>query len=158
MDIGSSEDFPIGNLSNFTPHAFVMDGVACASMEGFLQSLKFEDLEKQVAICSLYGVRAKRKGSKRNKYWKVSQQLHWQGEIFERGGEAYQLLLDRAFDALSTNLEFQQALLATGTAFLTHDIGKHERTETVLTIDEFCGRLMAIRERLIESQLQGNPN
>jgi predicted NAD-dependent protein-ADP-ribosyltransferase YbiA (DUF1768 family) len=36
MDIGSSNGFPAGTLSNFSPHPFVIDGVECNSMEGFL--------------------------------------------------------------------------------------------------------------------------
>ena len=30
-------------LSNLTPHAFEFEGVQCASMEGFLQALKYTD-------------------------------------------------------------------------------------------------------------------
>lgn len=41
MDIGSGTGYPSAALSNFAPHSFVIDGVECASMEGFLQSLKF---------------------------------------------------------------------------------------------------------------------
>ena len=52
------------------------------------------------------------------------------------------------FDALSQNVGFQKALLATGTATLTHSIGKNKQSETVLTRSEFCSRLTAIRERL----------
>jgi predicted NAD-dependent protein-ADP-ribosyltransferase YbiA (DUF1768 family) len=37
MDIGSRHGYPANALSNFAPHPFNMDGVACASMEGFLQ-------------------------------------------------------------------------------------------------------------------------
>lgn len=40
MDIGSGNTYPSNALSNFAPHSFVIDGVKCASMEGFLQSLK----------------------------------------------------------------------------------------------------------------------
>ena len=40
MDIGSGSGFPSATLSNFAPHPFVIDGVECNSMEGFLQSLK----------------------------------------------------------------------------------------------------------------------
>lgn len=43
MDIGSGTGYPSANLSNFHPHAFTIDGIACASMKGFLQSLKFEN-------------------------------------------------------------------------------------------------------------------
>lgn len=41
MDIGSGSGYPAGNLSNFHPYQFEIDGVTCNSMEGFLQSLKF---------------------------------------------------------------------------------------------------------------------
>ena len=47
MDIGSGNGFPAASLSNFAPHPFVIDGVQCNSMEGFLQSLKFSDVEMQ---------------------------------------------------------------------------------------------------------------
>jgi predicted NAD-dependent protein-ADP-ribosyltransferase YbiA (DUF1768 family) len=45
MDIGSGSGFPSAALSNFAPHPFVIDGVECNSMEGFLQSLKFSNPE-----------------------------------------------------------------------------------------------------------------
>ena len=45
MDIGSGSGYPSANLSNFSPHPFVIDGVECNSMEGFLQSLKYENVE-----------------------------------------------------------------------------------------------------------------
>jgi hypothetical protein len=41
MDIRSGKDYLASALSNFAPHPFVLDGVEIASMEGFLQSLKF---------------------------------------------------------------------------------------------------------------------
>ena len=37
MEIGSKGKYPSNALSNFAPHPFVMDGVECASMEGFLK-------------------------------------------------------------------------------------------------------------------------
>lgn len=45
LDIGSGKDYPSNALSNFAPHPFVIDGVECNSMEGFLQSLKFKEPE-----------------------------------------------------------------------------------------------------------------
>lgn len=47
MDIGSGKGYPSSALSNFSPHPFVLDGVEIASMEGFLQSLKFSNIEIQ---------------------------------------------------------------------------------------------------------------
>ena len=146
MDIGSGSGWPSSALSNFAPHPFVIDDVVCASMEGFLQSLKFKEPEMQVEVCKLVGKAAKFKGKK--KKWWQTQTLFWQGQTFKRDSKEYQELLDRAFDALSTNTSFQKALLATGTATLTHSIGKTKQQETVLTRQEFCSRLTKIRERL----------
>lgn len=146
MDIGSGSGYPSSNLSNFSPHGFVVDGVECASMEGFLQSLKFQDPEMQKHVCTLVGKAAKFKGKKK-KWWKT-QTLYWQGEAIPRDSERYQELLDKAFNALAENSSFKRALLATQNATLTHNIGKKKPSETVLTKNEFTSRLTAIRSRL----------
>ena len=150
MDIGSGSGYPSAALSNFAPHPFVFDGVECNSMEGLLQSFKFSNPEMQKEVCKLVGKQAKFKGKK--KKWFKTQTLYWQGEEFKRDSEEYQRLLDRAYDALSTNDGFKRALLATGNAILIHTIGKTKKSETVLTRAEFCSRLMAIRERLQNEQ------
>lgn len=146
MDIGSGTGWPSAALSNFTPHPFIIDGVECASMEGFLQSLKFKEPDMQAEVCKLVGKAAKFKGKKK-KWWRT-QTLYWQGQEFKRDSQEYQDLLDRAFDALAQNTGFQKALLATGKATLTHSIGKSKETETVLTKQEFCSRLTKIRDNL----------
>lgn len=146
MDIGSGSGFPSGTLSNFAPHPFVIDGVECNSMEGFLQSLKFSNSEMQKEVCKLVGKAAKFKGKKK-KWWRT-QTLYWQGVEIARDSKEYQDLLDRAFDALAQNSGFRAALLATGNSVLTHSIGKTKITETVLTRQEFCSRLTKIREEL----------
>ena len=146
MDIGSGSGFPSATLSNFAPHPFVIDGVECNSMEGFLQSLKFSNPEMQKEVCKLVGKAAKFKGKKK-KWWRT-QILHWQGTEIPRDSQEYQDLLDRAFNALAQNSGFRAALLATGNSVLTHSIGKNKITETVLTRQEFCSRLMKIREEI----------
>lgn len=146
MDIGSGSGFPSATLSNFAPHPFVIDGVECNSMEGFLQSLKFSNPEMQKEVCKLVGKAAKFKGKKK-KWWRT-QTLHWQGVEISRDSQEYQDLLDRAFNALAQNSGFRAALLATGNSVLTHSIGKTKITETVLTRQEFCSRLTKIREEI----------
>lgn len=64
MDIGSGTGFPSASLSNFAPHVFVIDDIECASMESFLQSLKFSSPEMQAEVCKLVGKAAKFKGKK----------------------------------------------------------------------------------------------
>ena len=151
MDIGSGSGFPGATLSNFAPHPFIIDGVECNSMEGFLQSLKFSNPEMQREVCKLVGKAAKFKGKKK-KWWRT-QTLYWQGVEIARSSQEYQDLLDRAFDALAQNNGFRAALLATGNSVLTHSIGKNKITETVLTRQEFCSRLTKIREKLKEEKI-----
>ena len=146
MDIGSGTGWPSAALSNFAPHPFVIDGVECASMEGFLQSLKFKEPAMQVEVCKLVGKAAKFRGKKK-KWWKT-QTLYWNGVEYARDSEEYQELLDKAFDALAQNTGFQKALLATNDSTLTHSIGKSKQQETVLTKQEFCSRLTKIRSKL----------
>lgn len=148
MDIGSGAGYPAATLSNFTPHPFEIDGVACTSMEGFLQSLKFSNPDMQVEVCKLWGGHAKKKGSRKNKHWKRNQTLYWQGVELPRKSDEYQELLDRAFHELSKNDGFRRALLATQNATLTHSMGKSKESDTVLTTREFCGRLTRIRAKL----------
>lgn len=146
MDIGSKRGYPASSLSNFSPHEFTIDGVKCASMEGFLQSLKFSSIEMQKHICTLVGIKAKRAGAKKN--WKRNQILFWQGKEYARNSQEYQNLLDRAYNELAKNRKFKKVLLATNNAILTHSIGKNKISDTVLTEREFCKRLTALREQL----------
>lgn len=144
MDIGSHNGYPSGALSNFAPHPFEIDGIKCNSMEGFLQSLKFSNPEMQEYVCTLVGMAAKRKGHGKN--WYRTQTLYWRGQPIKRDSEEYQILLNRAYNALYKNEGFRNALAATKQATLTHSIGKNKITDTVLTTREFCSRLTALRE------------
>lgn len=146
MDIRSGSGYPAANLSNFTPHPFEIDGVQCASMEGFLQSLKYKNLEMQEYVCTLVGKKAKLKG--KEKKWYNKQILYWQGIAYPRNSRAYQDLLDRAFEALSQNKKFQKALKATGNATLAHSIGEKDPSKTVLTRQEFTNCLVNLRNQL----------
>lgn len=150
MDISSGAGYPASSLSNFAPHEFEIDGVKCASMEGFLQSLKFQNPEMQKYVCSLVGKAAKFKG--KSKKWQKKGALYWQGETIKRDSERYQKLLDDAYDALAKNKSFKKALLATGNATLTHSMGKTKISETVLTKQEFVSRLTKIRTTLTKQQ------
>jgi predicted NAD-dependent protein-ADP-ribosyltransferase YbiA (DUF1768 family) len=147
MDIRSGAAYPAGKLSNFAANPFTLDGVRCAGMEGFLQSLKFADPVRQAAVCALAGKAANAAGAKEE--WRHAQTLHWRGRPLARESAAYQRLLDRAFAAMAAeNEDFRAALLATGDAVLTHEIGKTDPRDTVLTRDEMCDRLHRLRADL----------
>lgn len=147
MDIGSNGSYPSCALSNFAAHEFTIDGVRCASMEGFLQSLKCKYPEMQKEICKLIGIKAKREGSKRNN-WKEKQLLYWQGKEYPRKSTEYQLLLDRAYLELFKNQKFRAALRAAKDAVFYHSCGKTSEGQTVLTVREFTSRLDFLREKL----------
>lgn len=146
MDIGSGNSYPSNALSNFSPHPFTFDGVQCASMEGFLQSLKFSNPDMQAYVCTLVGKAAKFKGKKKN--WWRDQTLYWKGVPVHRDSEAYQNLITNAYNAIILNDGFRRALKATGKATLTHSMGKNKTNETVLTEREFVGQLTRLRELL----------
>jgi predicted NAD-dependent protein-ADP-ribosyltransferase YbiA (DUF1768 family) len=158
VDIKSKTEYPANKLSNFAPNPFTFDGVKCASMEGFLQSLKFKNPDMQKEVCKLVGFAAKKKGSKKN--WKRDGILYWQGEEYNRYGQKYQRLLTKAFRALSKNKKFKRALLATGFGQLTHSIGKRSMKDTILTKVEFTSRLMkmraAIRSKMVSETFGWN--
>lgn len=154
MDIKSGCGYPASALSNFSPHPFELDGVKIASMEGLLQSLKFDKIHIQVEVCKLVGREAKSKGSKRNSAWQNAQKLWWQGVSMDRKGDEYQSFLDRAYLAMAEQSDsFRRALLATQNAVIKHSIGKNKQSDTVLTEREFCSRLMNIREMLKQGKI-----
>lgn len=148
MDISSKSGYPSSALSNFAPHKFIIDGVECNSMEGFLQSLKFKSVDMQQEVCKLVGKAAKFKG--KPKKWYTTQTLYWRGVPYPRSSDAYQRLLDRAYRAMFDQSEgFRSALKASGKdAVFTHSIGRTNKNETILTTSEFCKRLMSLKSEL----------
>lgn len=147
IDIKVKAPYPGSALSNLAAHAFTLDGIACASMEGFLQGLKVEDEAEQLRMCGLAGGEAQGRG--RQYKWNVEGTLWWRGAAIDRLSDDYQALLDRAYDALfDESAAFRKALAATGDAPLTHSLGKDDPTETILTSHEFISRLERLRGRL----------
>ena len=65
-----------------------------------------------------------------------------------RESEAYQILIENAYNALFLNDGFRRALAATGKSTLTHSMGKNKMNETVLTEREFVRNLTRLRDLL----------
>ena len=153
LDIGAKHGYPSSALSNFAAHKFTFDDVECNSMEGFLQSLKFDKPHIQAEVCRLVGIGAKNRGRDRNRNWKMANALWWKGTEFPRESDEYQELLDQAYIALARQSpEFRKALLETGTSQLTHTIGRKSSMDTILTQREFCSRLEALRTHMTEGR------
>jgi hypothetical protein len=147
MNIQGGNGWPSSALSNFAGHGFTFDGIECASMEGLLQSFKFDKPHIQVEVCKLIGKAAKFRGKARNKAWRQAQTLWWKGCPIGRHSPEYRNLLWRAYCSLYENVKFRAALDATKGMTLTHTIGSRDQSYTVLTEREFCGILTRLRDR-----------
>ena len=94
IDVWSKSPSPANMLSNLFPYAFEIDGVKCASMEGFLQALKYEDDETQKEICALSGKEAKERSIVD---WQKTQTVYWKGKSIKRQSQDFQTLIRRAY-------------------------------------------------------------
>lgn len=147
IDIYSKGEYPANVLSNFAPNAFELDGVKCESMEGFLQSLKFRNIKKQIHVCSLVGKEAKERGAKRI-LWKLTGNVHWLGRRIKRESREFDGLIARAYSALYQNPTFLSALESVCGKELRHTMGSHNKRATILTEEEFICNLTALRQNL----------
>ena len=144
LDIRSNGMYPSGVLSNLCSNAFRLDGVLCNSMEGFLQSLKHQDLNKQRQLCQLKGGNARKRSVSS---WQTDQIVWWRGQAVDRQSNEYQLLLQRAYQAMfEQNERFRAALMATRGITLIHTTGETNPYKTILTASEFCRILTELRD------------
>lgn len=145
LDIRSNGLYPSNVLSNLCSNGFRLDGMVCGSMEGFLQSLKRKELDKQRQICSMKGGNA-RKMSVTS--WQTDQIVWWKGQAIDRQSEEYQKLIRRAYQAMFEQSErFRAALMQTRSITLVHTSGEPSSYKTILTPSEFCGILTDLRDR-----------
>lgn len=152
MNIQGGNGWPSSALSNFAGHGFIFDGIDCASMEGLLQSFKFDKPHIQVEVCKLIGKAAKFRGKPRNKAWRQAQTLWWKGCAISRHSPEYKRLLWQAYCSMYKQSDgFRSALMATKGMHLTHSIGSSDSSYTVLTEREFCGILTRLRDKGVDS-------
>lgn len=144
LDIRSNGIYPSNVLSNLCSNGFRLDGMVCGSMEGFLQSLKRQDPNKQRQICSMKGGNARKQSVTS---WQTDQIIWWKGRAIDRQSEDYQTLIRRAYQAMFNQSErFRAALMNTRGITLTHTTGNPDSYKTILTPNEFCGILTEIRD------------
>lgn len=149
IDIHSKGKWPSNALSNFYPHEFDFEGVHCGSIEGFLQSLKTNNVERQILVCGLSKKEAKMRSTDT---WKKEQNVFWKGYVCNRHGNQFQFLVRRAYRAMLKQCpKFREALKATGTKRIFHSIGNPNPHDTILTEKELCDILTELRKELWES-------
>lgn len=144
LDIRSNGQYPSNVLSNLCSNGFRFDGVLCGSMEGFLQSLKQQEKNKQLQICQMKGGNARKRSVTS---WQTDQIVWWKGQAYDRQSEEYQRLIRRAYQAMFEQSErFRAALMQTRGITLTHTSGETNPFKTILTSREFCLILTEIRD------------
>lgn len=144
LDIRSNGLYPSNVLSNLCSNGFRFDGMVCGSMEGFLQSLKRKDLDKQRQVCGMKGGNA-RKMSVTS--WQTDQIIWWKGMAIDRQSDDYQQLIRRAYQAMfEQNERFRTALMQTRGITLIHSSGEDNPYKTILTPAEFCDILTELRD------------
>lgn len=154
LDIHSSRRGPAGQLSNLAVHEFVFRGIPVKSIECILQAVKFEGVKRQNHVLAMAPWDAFEYGKRYGQGWKRRSRgrLWWQGEPMMREGDEYRMFLDEAYWALASNDGFRDNLLRSWPAQLVHTIGGQDPYTTVLTEEEFCTRLMNMREHILERQ------
>ena len=151
INIISTSDGPEAILSNFAHTPFCVDGIACGSVEGFIQGLKENGAEKRTRICQKHGFEAKRAGTrKRNKKVKESGTVWWQDRVITFKSEEYYALIERAIRAkFELNEAARDVLRNTAGADLTHETGKPEASGTSFPKEKFLSILKKIRAELL---------
>ncbi len=155
---GRSDDWRARRLSNFSTDAFVLDGERMASIEGFIQGIKYpEGHPNRIAAFQSIGFEAKRFGKKfeltralgRLGYGKL---VWWKGRAIVYGSPEHHKLIEQAIRAkFDQNQGAMKALLATKGMELTHDFDKPESPTTSLPAKVFCEILTKIREENIQA-------
>jgi predicted NAD-dependent protein-ADP-ribosyltransferase YbiA (DUF1768 family) len=134
-------------LANFPAFPFMLDGTAMASVEGFVQGIKFpEHHESRAAAFSSWGEVAKHFGSdaERVSVW-------WNGSTIAYGSDEHHRLIARAIRAkFAFNEGARLALKATVGLVLKHEIGPESPT-TSLPAAVFCRTLSELRDELLQT-------
>lgn len=137
----SSEDDEISIISNLGHTPFEMDGIRYESVEGFWQSLKYEESERE-EIRKLHGKKAKKAGKKQL----YAEYIHYNGQEVIVGSKEHWGLMRKACKCkFSQNKLAQTSLLSTGIRPLYH---KPRRDSEVIPGPIMAGIWMDIRSKL----------
>ncbi|MEK7513080.1 MAG: hypothetical protein AAB601_02675 [Patescibacteria group bacterium] len=147
--LSSSPDWRAERLSNLAPYPFVLDGICCASAEGFIQGIKFPPSSKERPQAFLSsGAAAKRFGKFAGREF-----VWWDGRAIPYSSEEHRRLIGRAIRAKFDQSDLaRRALIATEGLTLVHETGDPEHPDTSLPNEAFCTLLTKIREELLVSE------
>ena len=133
-----------GRLRTFADRMFWFDGVECASIESVLEAFKFRDIDTQKYVAALSARDAYYEGQKEEAaLWKATKKLYWKGTVYNRDGEAYQMLLDKLFQAIfEQDKQFRLDMAFLKNAAVKSKVGSWNSERTVLTKSEYISHLL----------------
>lgn len=140
-----SDDWRGVALSNFTMSPFVLGDILMASVEGFIQGIKFppgHDLRDEAFVSS--GWKAKNIGASADR-----EGAYWDGRRFDYGSPDHHRTIATAIRArFAQNKGLQAVLLATKGAEIVHETGMEELPTTSLPTKVFLEVMNEIRREL----------
>ncbi|MBB5216161.1 hypothetical protein [Parapusillimonas granuli] len=134
-------------LSNFTLSPFVLDDTLLASVEGFIQGIKFpEDDPRRAQAFHSSAWDAKRAGEQAGR-----SAVYWSGQSIPFGSIEHHRLVARAVRArITQSLGLRTVLMSTKGMTLVHDTGHGpEPAVTSLPAAMFCATLAQLRDELL---------
>lgn len=142
----TSDDWRGLALSNFPLSPFVLDGELFASVEGFIQGIKFREDDPRRATAFLSsGWDAKHLGDTADRSG-----AYWGGARIRYGSAEHHQLIERAIRARIKQCEgLRRTLRATEGMTLVHDTGKPEAPHTSLPAAVFCRILETLRREIL---------
>lgn len=148
INIGYNFKFSLARtLSNLYPIRFKFRNKWVNSIEGVLQSIKYQDKKLQNLILNYSGLDAYHtRAANTADFWGNNGILYWQGKPFKRDSEYYQIFLDELYLSAVKNPLYKKCLLSTDNKYLLHHIGCENINETVLTRFEYEQRLNSLRD------------
>lgn len=145
QDIHPEGRHPEDILSNRCNNNFCHDGVQCACMAAFLQSLKYKNEKLQCDICFTFGDCVCKYSTSD---WQKDQTLWWKGLPMDRHSHEYLDFVSEAYQSMFVwSKRFRDVLMQTEGKQLLYNSGNYDPYKTILTDEEFCKILTDLRER-----------
>lgn len=143
---GSSDDWRGVALSNFALSPFVFEGRLLASVEGFIQGIKYPESDPvRDAAFTAYGRTAKSMGENA-----LRNAVYWGGAVVEYGSPLHHNLIGRAIrQRIVQSPGLRQVLSSTGDMVIVHETGEPEPLHTSLPATVFCRILTAVRDEIV---------
>ena len=143
----TSEDWRGLALSNFGLSPFVLGDMLFASVEGFIQGIKFrEDDPRRGQAFTSSGWDAKNLGDQAD-----GSGAYWNGQCLSYGSPQHRQLIGYAIRArIMQSAGLQRALITTRGMTITHKVGEHSESPTTsLPASVFCNILTDLRNELL---------